>query len=192
MRLTYRTLKYSVIITVLGMGLWFLFTTVGITGFGGNSTDGTLFGDGINETEVEQNFLVLLNEERRERGLEPVSQRNVLTEMAMWKARDMAEHNRFNHTDSQGRTIRERYADRGLLPECRLPTEDGRYYPGAENIMQFRGDYSREEGTIARQVFKAWMESRGHREAMLVTSADEAGLGVASGADKLWVALELC
>lgn len=143
--------------------------------------------------DAEPAFLSLLNEERRSRGLGTVSRSAELSEMATAHAEDMATHDYIGHENADGDSIEDRYRARGLLPECRLPTEHGQYYPGAENAW---GATDRVSGRrLADQAFGSWMQSRGHREAMLVASADEAGLGVAHEYGGEWttcVALELC
>lgn len=45
---------------------------------------------------------------------------------------DMREHRYTGHEDSEGRTIEDRYRNRGLLPECELPTGDNQFYAAME------------------------------------------------------------
>ena len=105
---------------------------------------------GINQTEVEQEFLTLLNQERQERGLQPVSQRDLLTEMGEEHSSVMAEEGSIGHVEPNGDNIEDRYRERGLLPECRLPIEGtDRYYAGAENAAQswVYTEIERDDGT---------------------------------------------
>lgn len=161
---------------------------------------------GYNLAKTERIFIDLLNEERRSRDLQPVTQRDVLTEMGRDHSRHMAENNYFSHDEpGPGGTIKDRYRERGLLPECELraPGSD-RYYPGAENIIRTAVNTDlvmdngtmisvRSEGDLARAIFTSWMHSQGHREAMLVASADEAGLGLYITDDgEVYGSLELC
>lgn len=156
-----------------------------------------------NESAVERHFLEMLNEERKSRGLQTVTQRDVLTKMGRSHSQDMAAKGYFSHTEPDGDTIKDRYEARGLLPECELSTESGGYYPGTENIWQgaVYANLQTEAGIIetntaeavARAMFVSWMNSEGHREAMLVPSADEAGLGLAITDDgTVYASLELC
>jgi len=154
--------------------------------------------------EVEEIFIELLNEERQKRGLQTVSQRDSLTEMGRSHSADMAEHNYIGHEEPDGSTIESRYRDRGLLPECRLPIEGSdSYYPGAENAAHFWVDrsvqtaegpiYVDSEHDLARGLFIQWMNSPPHRDAMLVASADQAGLGIyIDDRGKVYASLELC
>jgi len=162
--------------------------------------------DELDKTQVEDEFIELLNEERAEHGLGQVSKRGVLTEMGESHAENMKEHQYVGHNQPDGTGVRDRYETRGLIPECRIQTGPHEYYYGTENaagayIGESMGagwangdDYTaNDEGELAKYLFEEWMHSEGHREAMLVPPADEAGLGIAvneSGA--VWAALELC
>lgn len=169
-----------------------------------SSTPGPAVQEGYNRTVVELHFIKLLNEERFSRGLQYVSRSAVLSDMAEEHSEDMAEHDYIGHTDSEGRTIRERYERRGLLPECNLPIEGtDRYYAGAENaagawverrFTSSGGSYFvSNEQELANALFSIWMNSPLHRRAMLVSSADEAGLGITiNESGKVYAALELC
>jgi len=157
-----------------------------------------------NRTEVERMFIVMLNEERQSRGLQPVTQRDELTEMGVAHSQSMAENDYIGHEEPDGSTIEDRYRERGLLPECRLPVEGSQeYYPGAENanavhIGSYETTYNefvtiQSEQEIARVLFEEWMHSPGHRKAMLVSSADEAGLGIwINEKGVVYSSLELC
>jgi uncharacterized protein YkwD len=158
---------------------------------------------GYNLNRTEALFIELLNKERNSRGLQAVSQRDVLTEMGREHSANMAEYDYIGHEEPDGTTIEGRYRNRGLLPECRLPTEDGRYYAGAENAAHYwvdetvdtsKGDlYVGDERDLARGLFRSWMSSPPHRRAMLVASADDVGLGLyIDERGKVYASLELC
>ncbi len=162
---------------------------------------------GINLTKTERVFLTYLNRERSSRGLQNVSHRDALTEMGREHSRDMAEDDYFKHTEPGGVSIEDRYRSRDLLPECRLPIKNSdKYYPGAENIAKWQlrqemrvtwtddGTFSASNAReTAYALFQMWMNSRGHREAMLVYSADEAGLGLYIDKEGVvHASLELC
>jgi len=167
-------------------------------------TPGPAVQQGYNRTLVEAHFIKLLNQERSSRGLQNVSQSGVLSDMGEEHSADMAEGDYIGHNDSNGRTIQDRYEERELLPECRLSIEGSdRYYPGAENAAgawverRFRstgGSYFvSNEQELAEALFSIWMNSPPHRRAMLVHSADEAGLGLTiTESGKVYAALELC
>ena len=161
--------------------------------------------DDYNRTEVRQEFQHLLNEERERRGLQTLDRRTELQKMGQSHAENMATFEYMGHVQPDGDNIEDRYRERGLLPECRLPLENSnRYYPGAENAYQgyvdaeIERDYAPDfyvgnSEDLAQVMFDSWMNSRPHRKAMLVSSADEMGLGFkTTEADKIYAALELC
>lgn len=173
----------------------------------GGATEDGLTQEGYDLNRTEALFIQYLNAERRSRGLQNVSKRSILTDMGLAHSRDMAENGYFAHTEPDGDTIEDRYQQNGLLPECRLPIDGSeRYYPGAENIAQLHVDSQlnadwAEDGTysiydeqdLAWAIFQMWMHSEEHREAMLVSSADEAGLGIyITDSGEAYVSLELC
>lgn len=173
-----------------------------------NETDSSGHGAGVaglNQSRVEELFLNMLNEKRRARGLQPVGERDVLTQMGIEHSKNMAEHRYLGHVEPDGDTIEDRYRERGLLPECNLPIkESDRYYSGAENayevalhsnlvgIASGQPDRITNERELARFLVEGWMDSKGHRKAMLVYSADQAGLGLATNGSVVYASLELC
>jgi len=159
--------------------------------------------NGWNEELVERYFIIYLNQDRSDRGLQNVTERGILAKMGESHSENMVANDYFDHTQPDGTTIEDRYRERGLLPECRLDTKEGGYYPGAENIAKTHvnvdvvtddGDtvYLDSERDLAKHLVTMWMNSKGHREAMLVYSADEAGLGLAFDNDAVYASLELC
>lgn len=192
-------------LTILVAIVMFLALAVGAGGAGpaaefSNSVDDN---DRFNQESIENQFIGHLNEERRARGLQPVEQRDELTELGNAHTQDMVSREFYSHTNPDGQSISDRYKNHGLLPECRLEASNGEYYLGAENLyevdvdapIQHRGDRIRlsDESVIARFLFEGWMDSPGHRDAMLVHSASEAGLGISISEDgTFYAALELC
>jgi len=163
---------------------------------GGDAPSATDAPDGLAADETERLFLKRLNAERESRGLEPVTQRDTLSEMGQAHSADMATHEYVGHEQPDGTTIADRYRDRGLLPECRLPTGDGRVYPGAETAIRLpieglsTGTDTEQE--LARVLLDEWLASPGHRDVLLLAAADEAGLGVVSSDGTVYAALEVC
>lgn len=156
-----------------------------------------------NHELIERYFIMFLNQERSSRGLQNVSERAVLAKMGESHSQNMIRHDYFDHVQPDGTTAEDRYRERGLLPECELPTKEGGYYAGAENLAKTHVNtnvvmdngstvYITSERELAKQLFLQWMNSKGHREAMLVYSADEAGLGLAFDDDTVYASLELC
>jgi uncharacterized protein YkwD len=148
-------------------------------------------------------FLERFNAMRDERGLDTVTESDTLVDMATEHAANMAEHDYVGHEQPDGTTIEDRYRERGLLPECRLPDGDGRYYPGAENAAgaavgrfttpgsgeTFRVD---DAESLTAFLIDSWMGSPPHRRVMILPAVETIGLGVARSGDDLYAALELC
>ncbi len=193
-----------VLITIL------VFTSGCLTGLpvdlGDSSTPGPNVVEGYNTTKVETNFIELLNEERSNRSLGKVSRWSTLTELGENHSQNMAENSYVGHTQPDGDDIEDRYRERGLLPKCRLPIEGtDKYYAGVENAAKahiatpMRVDWAEDEYRIynekelAKFLFEQWMHSPPHRKAMLVSSANQAGLGIEiTGDNEVYASLELC
>lgn len=160
--------------------------------------------DEFDEAAVRERFVAYLNDERRARGLQSLSLRPELTAMGEEHADNMARHDYIGHQWPDGTTIQDRYENRGLLPECRLPIQGSdRFYPGAENAAGAHVDQTfvsgnetyhvTNEDELAQALVDIWMNSPPHRKAMLVYSADEMGLGIhITDQGKVYAALELC
>lgn len=161
--------------------------------------------DDLDHRVVENKFVELLNEERQQRGLQTVTQWDVLTEMAEDHADNMREHDYIGHVQPDGTNIEDRFRSNGLMPECEIPTGDGRYYPGAENAIGAFVNQRMErwdtgetirissEQELAEYFFDVWMDSDGHREAMLTPSVGRGGLGISINDDgEVYAALKMC
>jgi uncharacterized protein YkwD len=169
-----------------------------------NITQGTTRGFDLDE--VERRFLAKLNKERRSRGLQPVRRRGILTHMGREHSQHMLRNDYINHTASDGDTVTDRYVQYGLLPACELDGQNRKYYPGLENIAQTHVDRTVEsdwapdgrytvenEADLAWAIYTMWMHSTPHKKAMLLRSADQAGLGIAINETGYTLAsLELC
>lgn len=159
---------------------------------------------GYNLTLVQHEFQSILNSERAERDLPPLSLRAELTEMGRTHAENMATHDYVGHEWPSGVTIQDRYEQRNLLPECRLEFPDSNmYYKGAENAASAHVDEAftangilytvSNESELADALFSMWMISPPHQIVMLLESADEMGLGIyIKPTGKAYAALELC
>lgn len=216
---TVKLLKYGVIVCVLGGAAAYgtgmitqedLSSTQesAVGAINGSDTNKTgVHQEGVNLTKTETLFIEFLNEERKNRSLGIVEKGGVLTEMGRKHSRDMALKEYFDHVEPDGDTINDRFRKNGLIPECNLPIKGtDRYYSGTENIAKShihsevsydwaKGGtyYVSDEEDLAWALFQMWMHSKGHREAMLVYSADEAGLGLYITDDNVvYASLELC
>jgi len=112
----------------------------------------------INETAAEQQVFELVNEERRARGLAPLTWHERGYQAAKEHAVDMGARDYYNHTSLDGETAQQRYAF------CR----------GGENIAKTRVHRPIEKPTgtveyttadeLGQGLFQSWMNSAPHRE----------------------------
>ena len=107
---------------------------------------------------VELEVIDLINQQRLSAGLAPLEAEMRLVEAAVLHSEDMALHNFFNHTGSDGSSPWDRFARAG--------------YPmiaGAENIAAGYG--------TPAEVVTGWMNSSGHRANILNRSVRHIGVG---------------
>lgn len=102
------------------------------------------------QDDQESAFLVILNGYRAEHGLGPLALSGGLTRAAAWMARDLATHDYFAHTSSDGRLPYQRAQDCG--------------YPSAGVGENIAGGIPL---ATAQAVFDAWRNSPGHNANML-------------------------
>ena len=128
-----------------------------------------------------------VNEERTQRGLSALDFDEDLREIARSHSQDMAERGYFSHTDPEGDDFSDRYEEFDYT--CRVPTDDGMYYTGGENIAYTyyetnvrtgSGDtvYYDTESELARGIVDQWMNSAGHRQNMLADYWQNEGIGI--------------
>lgn len=110
------------------------------------------------DQDIDQ-FGLLLNDERGNVMVQPVTFNQTLTNVAQAHATDMYENDYFSHDGLDGSTIGSRLADAGY-----------EYDWAAENILQGTTDEA--------NAIDAWMNSPPHRDAMLDPRAQEFGLGL--------------
>lgn len=160
----------------------------------------------FNADEIEQLFLERFNEMRERERVGSVHRDRFLSEMGQDHAENMAEHDYIGHVQPDGWGIEDRYRDRGLLPKCELPVDDGsgRYYPGAENAAGAAVGRVTHPGTdetfnirdnddVAEFLMDSWMSSDGHRAVMVLPAVQQIGLGVAIRGDgEIFAALQFC
>lgn len=141
-------------------------------------------GDGthLNETRVERLVAERANEERRARGLDPLAYDRTLERVGEAHSEDMYDRGFVDHENPDGAGLRERYAAFGL--DC----------PGGENIYYSpNGGLARTPEALATYVVDAWMDSEGHREALLRERFARQGVGVVLGSDGgVWVTQDSC
>jgi uncharacterized protein YkwD len=106
----------------------------------------------------------LINQERQDRGLGPLSPQGQLATAGRNHSADMACNSFFSHTGSDG-----------SLPWDRVSALGYSYSAIAENI--FAGSSN------AQMAFDAWLSSPGHRDNMLNSTYTEIGIGYRYWAD---------
>jgi uncharacterized protein YkwD len=145
------------------------------------STDGE-GSDRPNETRIERLVAERANAERRERELDPLAYDPTLARVGESHSEDMRERGFVGHENPDGEGLRERYAAFGL--NC----------PGGENVYHSpTGGLARSPEVLAEHVVAAWMNSEGHREALLRERFTRQGVGVAVGSDGgVWVTQDFC
>lgn len=101
----------------------------------------------------------IINQYRRDKGLKPLKLNTELTEAAKAHSRDLAKWDRISHYGSDGSNPWDRVKRTGY--KARL---------AAENVGTGQIDFS--------EVFKGWQESPGHNKNLLLSDAQEMGLGL--------------
>jgi uncharacterized protein YkwD len=157
----------------------------------------------INIPTLESQIHVLINQQRKSKGLSPLNYDSSLASIARKHSADMARNNYFAHVNLQGLDP----TGRGSQVGYSCYKNYGSYYTTgiAENIMQnnrydsvtyYNGIpryawNSQEE--IAQSTVSGWMGSPGHRENILTSTYDREGIGVAIAADdKVYITEDFC
>ena len=129
---------------------------IGITEISGNTDGGT--GDGSNEG-FEQEVIQLINQERRQAGLEPLQFEPLLAQAAETHSTNMALQDFYDHTGADGSDFTDRIEATGFSITGM----------SAENIHAYYND--------PEAVVQGWMESPGHRDNILNPEFTEIGAG---------------
>lgn len=125
--------------------------------------------------EVERLVLELTNRQRRRRGLAPLDDDIVLSEVARRHSSAMLRRGFFDHVTPEGVTAAERVAagHRSLVGVT------------GENIWS-GSDYRTEApAKLARTILDDWMESPGHRKNILSSTYTHLGVGIAVGSGEI-------
>jgi len=146
----------------------------------------------ISVTRLERAIHVLINHERRTRGLEVLAWDGPLADVARGHSRDMAGRDYFAHESPEGDGFMARY--RKARYTCALRVGNA-VYRGAENIARM-GLYDSvtivngvrhyawtPADKIARQTVAAWMASPGHRANILTPAWRHEGIGLVVAPD---------
>ncbi len=152
---------------------------------------------------VEQKIHELINNQRSENGLSPLSWNDKIAQAARTHSEDMVNRNYFEHDSPEGHDFLWRYAQVGFT--CGI-TIGNTIYEGAENIYQgwtFSAtnyvdgvEVSKDwlnENEIASNTVTGWMNSPGHRHNILTSCWRNEGIGVAIATDgKVLVTEDFC
>ncbi len=147
----------------------------------------------------------LINVQREQNGLAPLTYDPFLADIARGHSWDMATRNYFEHMNPEGLLARDRGNAAGY--PCIRVVKEGSYNGISENILQgYRADasYTDASGNITSYDWKTleeiaqigvdgWMASPGHRENILKPRYQTEGIGVAFSADdKIYITQNFC
>lgn len=124
--------------------------------------------DSVEAYRVE--VLRLVNVERENEGLDPLTFNPLLNDSAQLYAERMAQEHFFSHTDPDGNSSLDRIRATGYL---RPPCDCAWQYATGENLGSGQA--------TPADVVRAWMDSPGHRANILHDQFDELGVGYADG-----------
>lgn len=120
---------------------------------------------------------VLVNQERRERDLPPLTFDDRLATIAGSHSREMAKGGYVAHTNPNGETVFDRYQEAGYT--CSVDAGNGSYLTAGENIFMasMSGNAVTASG-FANRTVSGWMSSPGHRRNLLNPSWRNEGIGI--------------
>ncbi len=114
----------------------------------------------VNNPELEARLLDLINQERTQRGLNPVKSQEQLKSAALEHTIEMACNAYFDHIGLNGDS-----------PFDRIQNQGYQYSVAGEDLYVGSGRYNTPE-----QAVQSWLESQGHREVLLYPDFTEAGI----------------
>ena len=122
-----------------------------------------------NLDRVRASTLCLLNGERADHGLRPLTENDQLARAARGHSADMVANSYFAHEGRDGSEIRDRIGATGYIPSS------GRWVIG-ENLAWGTGALA-----TPKAIMNAWMNSSGHRANILHADYREIGFGIVVG-----------
>jgi uncharacterized protein YkwD len=111
------------------------------------------------EQGMEQQIFELTNVYRSRFGVASLQEDNQVSEVAFLHSKDMFDHNYFSHYSKDGKGLKERLAEKDVY-----------YLSAGENIAA--------QYTDAPAAMEGWLNSEGHREALLYEDYTHLGVGV--------------
>ncbi len=130
--------------------------------------------------QLRRKALELVNNERRGRGLEPLSLGPALNTAAQSHAEDMLRRSYYAHASPEGGTVADRYTDAG----------GSRWHVTAENIARCRGCPAPPTEERIESLHQGWMDSPPHRANILRRGLDRFGFGIVVGSDQTLYAVQ--
>ncbi len=115
---------------------------------------------------VEEAVFAMTNDIRRRHGLPVFLKDESCRDAGRGHSADMFVRNYFDHTDPEGRSVKERLP---ANPACRL---------WGENIWTGRGFDPSQTQHLAKMIMDSWMNSPGHRKNILSPGYTHLGVGV--------------
>lgn len=150
----------------------------------------------LNITKIERLVWIYTNVERSQHGLSNVSYAPRIASVARDHSENMAKHDYIGHTEPNGETGEERYAD--------VCDYTGSGYTFGENaasayykerFVAWGTDqtvYLTTEQEVAKYLVNGWMRSDGHRANILNEEWTELGVGIAVSGNKIYASQTFC
>ena len=139
------------------------------------------FDDEIDAATVEDHVVERTDAERAAVGAGSTRTDVDLSSVARDHSRDMRDRGFVDHENPDGDGPGDRVREAGL--EC---------HPGENVYHAPRGALATSERALADRVVSSWLESAGHRETLLRERYDRQGVGVAIGAEGVYVTQLFC
>ncbi len=142
------------------------------------STEPVTTPSGSLEEQAEQYVLENLNQERQQRGLGTLSHSDGLQTTARTKSQDMAQRNYFAHTSPSGEGFRDLFNRYGV--SCMRGGENLARTWFERSVRTGSGGsvYYDDAKSLADGLTRQWMNSDGHRRAILRSAYNTAGVGI--------------
>ena len=134
--------------------------------------DATLLPSEDNLARIRAATLCLVNAERTERDVPPLSSDGELRKAAVAKARDMVDRVYFAHVGPDDRDVRDWVGETDYV-------DAAQGYRLGENL-----GWASEGAATPAQLVEGWMRSPGHRENILREAFEDSGIGVVLGAPR--------
>lgn len=144
-----------------------------------SGAQGALETEPLNQTAIEREAHRAVNQERVDRGRQPLGFDDDLRDVADSHSEDMADRGYFSHESPDGERHGDRYNRAGI--NCGASAENIAWTVADGDVKTESGtvDHDRNETSIARGLVQQWMNSPGHREILLNGQWQSEGIGIA-------------